>query len=86
MNTAELHPASVPIRKGQIHRLQGRRGHRIEALAGSLWVTLDHDLRDIVIEPGDGFDIDREGDTLVSALSDARYLVLDPVTFRPAPK
>lgn len=27
----------------------------IECRAGSVWITLDHDLRDVVIGPGEGF-------------------------------
>lgn len=72
MNTIDLHPATVALAEGQIHRLHGHRGERIEALAGCLRITPDHDLRDIVIEPGQGFDIDRDGDTLVSGLAESR--------------
>ena len=30
-------------------------GVQIRCTEGSLWITLDHDLRDIVLEPGDSF-------------------------------
>ena len=78
MNHSELHPASINLRKGAIHRLPNAHGRRIESLSGSLWITMDHDLRDILVEPGDGFSIDGHGDTLISALDDARFVVLDP--------
>jgi len=77
MNHSELHPASIALRKGGIHRLSKARGQRVEALSGSLWLTMDHDLRDILIRPGEGFDIDSSSDTLISALDDARFVVLE---------
>ena len=76
MNTADLHPASIQLQKGQIHRIHHGMGQRIEALDGCLWVTIDNDLRDIFVSPGAGFTIDRGGDTLVSAMADSRLLVL----------
>jgi len=84
MNTTDLHPAAVSLRKGEIHRLRHAEGRRIEALSGSLWVTIDNDLRDIMVSPGRGFSIDRDDDTLVSALADARFVVLEPAALRAA--
>jgi len=78
MNTQDLFPAAIHLRKGGIHRLPKGRGQRIESLSGSLWVTMDHDLRDILVQPGRGFSIDRPGPTLISALDDARFVVLEP--------
>jgi len=79
MNTNDLHPASISLPKGAIHRVPKGRGQRIESLHGSLWVTIDNDRRDILVNPGQGFSIDRDGDTLISALDDARFVVLNPV-------
>ena len=78
MNHSELHPASINLRKGGIHRLPKARGQRVESLSGSLWITMDHDLRDILVKPGEGFSIDGHGDALISALDDARFVVLEP--------
>jgi hypothetical protein len=77
MNTNDLHPASINLRKGAIHRLPSGRGQRIESLAGSLWVTIDNDVRDILVNPGEGFSIDRDGAALISALDDSRFVVLE---------
>lgn len=77
MNTTDLYPAATLLRKGGIHRLADGLGRRIEALSGNLWVTIDRDIRDILLKPGEGFEIDRPGQTLVSALDDARFVVLD---------
>ena len=79
MNTTDLISASISLRKGQIHRVPGSLGRRIESLRGSLWVTIDNDRRDILVDPGKGFSLDREGDALISALDDAELVLLDPV-------
>ena len=76
MNSHELTLASTPLRKGEILRLRHAQGQRIEALSGSVWITIDGDRRDVVLDARQGFNIDRDGDTLVSALSDARIVVL----------
>ena len=76
MNSHELTLASTPLRKGEILRLRHAQGQRIEALSGSVWITIDGDSRDVVLDAEQGFSIDRNGDTLVSALSDARIAVL----------
>jgi len=77
MNTQDLHPAAISLRKGQIHRIHHGAGRRIEALNGCLWVTIDNDLRDVFVSPGEGFSIDRDADTLVSAMSDSSFVLLD---------
>ena len=82
MNTHELMLASTPLRKGEILRLRHAMGQRIEALSGSVWITIDGDTRDIVLDAAQGFSVDRDGDTLVSALSDSRIVVLDAVRVR----
>jgi hypothetical protein len=79
MNTTDLHPAALSLRKGQIHRIRHGTGQRIEALNGCLWVTIDNDLRDVFVSPGEGFSIDRDADTLVSAMADSSFVVLEPL-------
>ena len=81
MNTNDLSLASISLRKGEIHRLHDAAGQRIEALRGDLWITQDGDPRDSFASPGAPFTIDRDGDTLASALSDATFLVLAPPAY-----
>jgi hypothetical protein len=78
MNTQDLCPSAIHLHKGGIHRLPMGRGQRVEALSGSLWITIDNDRRDILVAPGQGFSIDRPSPALISALDDARFLVLEP--------
>ena len=77
MNT-DLLQAAHHLDKGRLHRLNHAQGLRIVALTGCLWVTQDHDLRDLVLEAGEGFTLDRDGGAVLSALSDTSFLVLEP--------
>ena len=52
-------------------------GQRVECLGGSLWITQDGDIRDVVVDAGQGFAFDRPGHALISALANARYLLLE---------
>lgn len=55
----------------------------VAAASGALWLTLDHDPRDIVLEPGEAFAVDGRRRALVHALQDA-VLVLRPPLQAPA--
>ena len=67
------------LAKNDVRHLHAEPGRRVEVVSGSIWITQDGDLRDIVVSTGEGFDFDREGDALLSAFADSRYLVLDAV-------
>lgn len=76
MNSNDLNLASTSLRKGEALHLQHALGQRIEALGGRVWITMDGDLRDIVLDAGEGFTVDRSTDVLLSAISDAQFAVL----------
>jgi hypothetical protein len=68
------------LAKNHIRHVRGDKGRRVELVSGSLWITQDGDLRDVVLGPGQAFDFDRRGDALLSAFADSRYLLLDAET------
>ena len=76
MNSNDLNLASTSLRKGEALHLQHALGQRIEALGGRVWITMDGDLRDVVLDAGEGFTVDRSTDVLLSAISDAQFAVL----------
>ncbi len=57
-------------------KLEGARGTTLRVTRGTLWLTLEGDLRDIVLAAGDSFTIDRGGLTLVEAQDSATVCVL----------
>lgn len=74
MNAFEHHlnPAGETIALRPDHHLHIRRGAgwTVRATQGTVWLTQDGDPRDIVLQPGDSFVLDRDGDALLTALDD----------------
>ncbi len=68
---------SRALDKGRIRRVHHALGQRVECVSGTLWITQDGGLRDIVLTAGDSFSFDRRGDALISALDDSRFLLLE---------
>ena len=57
----EVHPRSAL-------RLRVGAGRHISSVAGTAWVTMDGDLRDIILEPGDSHAFERPAHVMVQAL------------------
>jgi len=68
----------VGLPKSQLLALNGRPGLRIESRGGSVWITQDGDLRDVVLDPGQAHVLDRAGPVIVQALDAAVVAVLPP--------
>jgi hypothetical protein len=61
---------------GELVQLDGARGTTLRVTRGTLWVTLEDDLRDIVLSAGDTFTVDRGGLTIVEAQGATTVCVL----------
>lgn len=61
---------------GEIVELDGARGTTLRVTRGTLWITQERDVRDIVLSAGDTFTIDRGGLTVVEARGNATVCVL----------
>ncbi len=61
---------------GELVQLDGARGTTLRVTRGTLWITLEDDVRDVVLAAGDTFTIDRGGLTLVEAQEKATVCVL----------
>lgn len=60
------------------------RGWTVRALEGSIWITQDGDIRDVIIAAGQSFVLDRDTPALLSAFGDARVsLRLETARARP---
>ncbi|MDB5859118.1 MAG: hypothetical protein JWQ76_2807 [Ramlibacter sp.] len=51
---------------------------QIRCTAGSLWITLDHDTRDIILAPGESFSTGEHRRALVYALEPAAFALSAP--------
>ena len=60
----------------ELVKMDEARGTTLRVTRGTLWITLENDARDIVLEAGDSYMIDREGLTLVEAQRESTVCVL----------
>lgn len=72
------------IAKNKILEVKQPLGVTIECLEGSVWVTLDGDSRDVVLDAGQSFVVDRNQRTLLQALDAARVRLIEPALARAA--
>jgi hypothetical protein len=65
-------PITVALSHRQIHSIEDAAGWRIACRDGSVWITIDGDLRDYVLERGETFVTSHHARALVYALGNAR--------------
>lgn len=70
--------AAINLEGGALLQIRNSTGSRIECLAGGVWITQEKDTRDIILQPGETFLIDREGLTLVGAFDTATISIIEP--------
>jgi hypothetical protein len=66
------------LQRGQTSRLAHARATHVHSMAGTLWITIDHDPRDIVLEAGQGFTVCSDEPVTISALRGPAVLDLTP--------
>lgn len=81
--TPEIARTPRALRARTTLSLPNHLGQRIACLEGQVWITLQNDERDVLLEPGQCFDVDRQGLTLVFALRDTILTVSQPVAGEP---
>ncbi|MET3179958.1 UNVERIFIED_ORG: hypothetical protein ABIC43_003117 [Variovorax guangxiensis] len=73
-STSRFH---VSLPKRSVFAVPDGAGVGIECRSGSVWVTIDRDTRDIVLEPGERFESSDHRRVLVSALESSCITVSD---------
>jgi hypothetical protein len=71
-----LNTPPVCLAKSQAVTLTDARGAEIKCRSGALWITQDHDQRDIVLQAGESFTLDRGDPAIVWALAASSVEVL----------
>jgi hypothetical protein len=82
MNNQTL-PTTVEMAHQTLYEVPDAGGLTLRCLSGCLWITLDHDARDIILDAGQSFVPEGQQRAIVYALETSR-LKLDPVAV-PAP-
>ena len=70
MDTA---PQDIRLAARAIHAIHDAAGVQLRCLEGALWLTLDHDTRDVILEAGQTYIGTEHRRALVYALGDARF-------------
>ena len=68
----QLSQSEICLSKRQTLSLLDSAGVRIDARSGAVWVTQDHDRRDIVLRAGESFTLDGRGQAIVQAFEASR--------------
>jgi hypothetical protein len=66
MNMTQMH-TNYEIDPSDGLALEDASGRTVTCVSGSVWLTMEGDTRDVVLEPGASFVIDRDGLTLLAA-------------------
>lgn len=74
-------PITMELQRGRLLRLR-RAGSRVTVHAGSVWITEQGNLRDIILRSGESFVLGQPGMALLEACSDAA-LSYEPEVYRP---
>ena len=67
----ELAAGALRLSRGQTLKMQDAAGSTICAREGTVWITEENSRKDVVLEPGYCFRVNRPGLTLVQAFADA---------------
>jgi hypothetical protein len=65
----ELEPIALAARS--VHRIDNGKGTKVTCVRGVVWVTQEHDSRDIILAAGESVVLDRRGLAVVFAFKDA---------------
>ena len=68
----DARPATLLLAYRKIHAIDAEAGTRVVCRHGALWITVDGDSRDYVLERGETFIAPPHARTLVYALADSR--------------
>lgn len=58
---------AINIARGCLIRIEDARDMQVRVDKGALWITQERDTRDVMLQAGDSFRLDRDGAALISA-------------------
>ena len=73
----ELRSGGLKLDHGQLLKVRDSAGSTVCALEGAVWITEDHQLKDIVLEAGQCYRLQKPGLAIVHALSGPASVTLN---------
>ncbi len=74
--TSNRYDDVIELASGELAELRDVRGATLRVTRGTLWVTQDRDVRDVVLRAGDVWTVERDGLTLVEAQGAAALAIV----------
>lgn len=71
-------PIRVTLRWGMPLTVKDGQGACITSRRGTVWITQDNDLRDVVLTSGESFRLERPETAIVQAMDTAEVLIVPP--------
>ena len=71
-------PIRVTLQWGMPLTVKDGQGACITSRRGTVWITQDNDLRDVVLTSGESFRLERPATAIVQAMDTAEVLILPP--------
>jgi hypothetical protein len=75
VNAAAGSSLAEELLPGQVETIEHGKGRHVICTAGRLWVTLEHEGSDHILEPNQSLDIDENGRVVISALNTGAFKV-----------
>lgn len=73
--TADAPVPALVLAPGEVYALDDAPGARICATGGTVWITEEGEIRDVVLRPGERHTVARPGRTLVHAMERSRVSI-----------
>ena len=82
----EFNQNGLCLKRNQVVKVRGGIGHTVRCDSGSMWLTQYGDPRDVVLDEGEAFTLDREGLALVQAFEQGAITIAQPALPVRAPR
>jgi hypothetical protein len=74
----ELNQNGLCLKPKQVLTIRGGLGHTVVCHSGTVWVTQDGDVRDIILRAGESFTLERKGPALLQAIEQGAISITRP--------
>jgi Protein of unknown function (DUF2917) len=74
----QLTQSEIRLGKKQLLTVTGGKGQPVVCRKGSIWITQDGDVRDVVLREGESFTLDRAGPAIVQSFEPAAFCLGKP--------
>jgi hypothetical protein len=67
----------IGLKRGSVMRIHNGRGKEVRVERGTAWITQDGDVKDVVVDAGKSFRLERDGLTLITGFGLLTMIAVD---------